>query len=91
MKTAGRGTQNRYAIVRSQPSTWSGRQEQILLNYVGWKVRKNPATGEIFFLTFPFIELTRWDEKAGLPRDAISSQCSTRSWRNEKETGDEEA
>jgi hypothetical protein len=33
------------------------------------------------------IRLIRWDEKAGLRRDAIRSQCSTRSKRNEKETG----
>ena len=33
---------------------------------------------------------TRWDEKAGLQRDAIRSQCSTCSRHNEKETGDEE-
>jgi hypothetical protein len=32
----------------------------------------------------PFI---RWDEKAGLQRDAIRSQSSTRSKRNGKETG----
>jgi hypothetical protein len=29
----------------------------------------------------------RWDEKAGLRRDAVRSQRLTRSWRNEKETG----
>ena len=29
-----------------------------MLNHTGWKVRKNPATGEVFFSTFPFIELT---------------------------------
>src|SRR6516165_12196048 len=29
----------------------------------------------------------RWDEKAGLPRDAIRSQCSTCSRHKEKETG----
>jgi hypothetical protein len=29
----------------------------------------------------------RWDEKAGLRRDAIRSQWSTRSKRNRKETG----
>jgi hypothetical protein len=23
----------------------------------GWKVRKYPAAGDVFFLTFPFIEL----------------------------------
>jgi len=34
--------------------------------------------------------IDRWDEKAGLPRDAIRSQCSTCSKHNEKETGDEE-
>jgi hypothetical protein len=66
MKTAGRGTQNRYAKVRSKPSSWGGRREQILLNDAGWKTRKNSAVGEFFFLTFPFIELIRWDEKAGL-------------------------
>jgi hypothetical protein len=59
MKTAGRGTQNCYATVRSQPSTWGGRLEQILLNHAGWKARKNPVVGEVFFLTSPFIELTR--------------------------------
>jgi hypothetical protein len=32
----------------------------------------------------PFI---RWDEKAGLQRDAIRSQCSTCSRHKEKETG----
>ncbi len=57
MKTAGRGTQTRYATVRSEPSTWSGRLEQILLNYPGWETRNNPAAGEVFFLTSPLIEL----------------------------------
>jgi hypothetical protein len=33
---------------------------------------------------------TRWDEKAGLQRDAIRSQCSTCSRHKEKETGDAE-
>src|SRR3974377_2471551 len=33
---------------------------------------------------------TRWDEKAGLPRDAIRSQCSTCSRHKEKETGNAE-
>jgi hypothetical protein len=36
---------------------------------------------------FPISGLTRWDEKAGLPRDAIRSQCSTCSRHNENETG----
>jgi hypothetical protein len=56
MKTAGRGTQTRYAAVRSKPSTWGGRAEKILLNLAGWKVREIPAMGEFFFLTSPFIE-----------------------------------
>jgi len=57
MKTAGRGTQNCYAKVRSKPSSLSGRLEQLLLNYTGWKARKNPAAGELFFLAFLFIKL----------------------------------
>jgi len=56
MKIAGRGTQNRYAIVRSQASVWGGRLEKILLNYVGWKIRNIPSTGEVSSLTFPFRE-----------------------------------
>jgi hypothetical protein len=34
-----------------------------------------------------FFILLRWDEKAGLLRDAIRSQCSTCSRHKEKETG----
>ena len=36
---------------------------------------------------FPIIRFLRWDEKAGLRRDAIRSQWSTRLKRNGKETG----
>jgi hypothetical protein len=53
MKTAGRGTQKRYATLRSEPSSWGGRREEILLNDTGWKARKNPVAGEIVFLKFP--------------------------------------
>jgi hypothetical protein len=35
----------------------------------------------------PIIPFHRWDEKAGLQRDAIRSQCSTCSRHKEKETG----
>ena len=35
----------------------------------------------------PIAPFIRWDEKAGLRRDAIRSQWSTRSKRNRKETG----
>jgi hypothetical protein len=38
----------------------------------------------------PIIPFIRWDEKAGLRRDAIRSQRLTRSRRNGKETGYEE-
>jgi hypothetical protein len=39
--------------------------------------------------TSAIASFTRWNEKAGLPRDAIRSQCSTCSRHNEKETGNE--
>src|ERR1700680_4925475 len=29
------------------------------LRQMGWRLRKNPAAGEVFLLTFPFIELIR--------------------------------
>src|SRR5229473_7307035 len=65
-ETAGRGNQNRHATVRSKPSSWSGKPEQLLLNYMGWRARKFPAAGEMFFLTSPFIELIRsWQLTAG--------------------------
>src|SRR5229473_2060633 len=35
----------------------------------------------------PITPFLRWDEKAGLRRDAIRSQCSTCSRHKEKETG----
>jgi hypothetical protein len=57
MKTAGGENQNCYATMHSKPSTWSERLEQILRNHAGWKARKPPAKGEVFFLTLPFIEL----------------------------------
>jgi hypothetical protein len=56
MKTAGSENQNRCATMRSKPSTWNGRLEQILFNHAGWKARKPPAKGEVFFLTFLFID-----------------------------------
>ena len=30
-----------------------------MLIHEGWKVRKDPVAGEVFFLTFSFIELRR--------------------------------
>jgi hypothetical protein len=40
MKTAGSGNQNRYATMRSKPSIWTGRLEEILLIHAGWKARR---------------------------------------------------
>jgi hypothetical protein len=59
MKTAGRGNQTCYEILRSEPSTWSGGPENLLLNFMGWNTRKYPAIGKVFLLTFPFTELIR--------------------------------
>jgi hypothetical protein len=59
MKTAGRKTHKRYAVVRSVPSFWSGKREQILLdNKRGWKSTKiRPKVKFFFLLTSPLIEL----------------------------------
>jgi len=40
-------------LATSQISEASG-QKKSFLHYVGWKVRKYPATGGVFFLDFPF-------------------------------------
>jgi hypothetical protein len=59
MKTADRENPNSRDRLRNVPSPWGGKQEAPSLNQAGWKVRKFPAEGEVFFLTFPFIELLR--------------------------------
>jgi hypothetical protein len=63
MKTAGRENPNRRGRLRTEPSPWGGKSESSSLIHTGWKVRKHPALGEVFFLTFSFIELHRtWQE-----------------------------
>jgi hypothetical protein len=57
MKTADRENPNSRDRLCNKPSPWGGRHEAPSLNQAGWKVRKYPAVGEVFFLTFPFIEL----------------------------------
>src|ERR1700704_359673 len=57
MKTAGRENPNRRGRLRTEPSPWGGKSESSSLIHTGWKVRKHPAMGEVFFLTFSFIEL----------------------------------
>ena len=50
MKTAGKENPNRCAITR-QPTELLGRKLKLsLLNQVGWKARKHPATAKYFFL-----------------------------------------
>src|ERR1700674_4082520 len=64
-----------------------------LVGYVRWDARSDrvPPLQTIIFSSFtarpPITRFTRWDEKAGLRRDAIRSQGLTRSRRNVKETG----
>jgi hypothetical protein len=57
MKTAGGRKTKPLRHHAQQTEHMGGRLGQILLNYAGWKLRKNPATGEVFFLTSPFIEV----------------------------------
>jgi hypothetical protein len=57
MKTAGGENPKRWATTSQQPSPWRGRSEQISFVQMGCEARKLAATGEIFFLTSPFIEL----------------------------------
>ena len=47
-------THKRYVVLRSVPSLWSGKREQILLdNKRGWKSTKiRPAECEVFFVDF---------------------------------------
>ena len=53
-------THKRYAVVRSVPSLWSGKREQILLdNKRGWKSTKIRPKVKCFLLTSPLIELRR--------------------------------
>jgi hypothetical protein len=57
MKTADRENPSSHAWLCNEPSRWGRRQETPSLIPRGWKVRKVPAVGEVFFLTLPFIEL----------------------------------
>src|SRR5882762_5451695 len=56
MKTAGEENPNSQVRLYNEPSPWDGKSEPSLLIHRGWKVRKYPAAGGVFFLTFPFIE-----------------------------------
>ena len=66
MKTADRENPSSCDRLCNKPSPWGGRQEAPSLNRAGWKVRTFPAQGEVFFLTFPFMELHgAWKSKLG--------------------------
>src|ERR1017187_1740324 len=59
MKTAGKENPNRCAITWQPTELLERKLEPSLLNQSGWKARKHPAVAKYFFLTFPFIELSR--------------------------------
>jgi hypothetical protein len=65
MKTANRENPNSHAWLCNEPSRWRGGRETFPLIHKGWKVRKIPAVGEVFFLTLPFIELLGTWERFG--------------------------
>jgi hypothetical protein len=65
MKTSGRENPNSRARLCNEPSPRSGRPKPFALVQEGWKVRNYPAGGEVFFLTFPFIELLGTTLEAG--------------------------
>jgi hypothetical protein len=87
MKTAGRENPNHgVAVPRNRAHGAVGQDKSCSIQWAAKQEKFQPKE-VCFFLTSPFIELHRWDEKAGLQRDAIRSQWSTRLKRNEKETG----
>jgi hypothetical protein len=59
MKTAWSENPNSRIRLRTEPSPWGGRSKPSSLIHTGWKEGKYPAVREVFFLTFPFIELLR--------------------------------
>jgi hypothetical protein len=59
MKTADRENPNRWAQVSSNRTHGAVGQNRILLIQVGCEARKIPAIGDVFFLTFLFIERIR--------------------------------
>jgi hypothetical protein len=73
MKTADRETQKRYRTFAASrdPGTESKNNPA---QWGGLDVKKNSGHKRSVFSLTPLIELIRWDEKAGLQRDAIRSQ-----------------
>jgi hypothetical protein len=51
--------------LRSKPSSWGGRQEQVLLNNAGWKARKHLAT-EMYLCLIPLYRTYQmWNALSG--------------------------
>src|ERR1700722_17417485 len=89
----------RLDYVRKVASYFSGSQP-LACNHIPWKIfthtmidRRTTGAKSSYRhegnpdSQFPITPFHRWDEKAGLRRDAICSQRLTRSRRNGKETG----
>jgi hypothetical protein len=73
MKTAGRENQKRWQ--KEAASRDHGTEDQNKpAQRGGLENRKKSGRRRSVFSLTPFIELIRWDEKAGLQRDAIRSQ-----------------
>jgi hypothetical protein len=73
MKNADKENQKRYtSVVASRAPGTEGQNEPAQPGGLDGK-KNSGQRRSVFFLT-PFMELTRWDEKAGLQRDAIRSQ-----------------
>jgi hypothetical protein len=79
MKTAGNENPNSRTRLHINPSTWSGSSEPSMLIQSGWKAGKVPAAGEVFFLTFPFIERNIKGRFFG-----VGFECSPQAYRKER-------
>jgi hypothetical protein len=55
------GLQNIRARLRTIPSRCGAKPEPSLPIHAGWKVRKYPPVGKVYFLIFVFTELLGWD------------------------------
>jgi hypothetical protein len=59
MKPLGWKNKSTCRISRTSQISEASGQKKSFLHYVGWKVRKYPATGGVFFLDFPFYRTSR--------------------------------
>ena len=73
MKTAGRGSPNRYTTVCSESSARNGRPGHLLLNDRGWKPKNNPVVAGVFFLTSPSIEVVSMGRRNTISKSILRS------------------